>query len=121
LDGSLTYEAVINTLQGKYGDRSAIGLVFDPASTAANLIAYVSHCSSGLAAAPEFDGKISRLSGGGLATEQLLITNLPRSAKDHLVNSLVFGPDGALYIDQGSNSSMGSYDGSWQRTESLLS
>ncbi|PSR56915.1 hypothetical protein AHMF7605_27170 [Adhaeribacter arboris] len=121
LDGSLTFEVNINTLLGKYGDRSAIGLVFDPASTAANLIAYVSHCSSGLAAAPEFDGKISKLSGSNLATEQLLVTNLPRSAKDHLVNSLVFGPDGALYISQGSNSSMGSYDGSWQRTESLLS
>ncbi|MDQ4139642.1 MAG: Ig-like domain-containing protein, partial [Bacteroidota bacterium] len=121
LDGSLTYEVNINTLQGKYGDRSSIGLVFDPASTASNLIAYVSHCSSGLAAAPEFDGKISKLTGASLATEQLLVTNLPRSAKDHLVNSLVFGPDGALYISQGSNSSMGAYDGSWQRTESLLS
>ncbi len=119
-DGTLTYQATISTLPTKYGTRSAIGLVFDPKSTATNLIAYVSHCSSGLADAPEFDGKISKLTGTGLATEQLLVTNLPRSAKDHLVNSLAFGPDGALYVSQGSNSSMGAYDGAWQRNESLL-
>ena len=119
-DGTLTLQATITTLITKYGSRSAIGLVFDPASTASNLIAYISHCSLGLTGAPEFDGKISKLTGAGLGTEQLLVTNLPRSAKDHLVNSLVFGPDKALYISQGSNSSMGAYDGSWQRTESLL-
>ncbi|GGC15007.1 Ig-like domain-containing protein [Dyadobacter sediminis] len=119
--GMLGNPQLITTLVSKYGSRSAIGLVFDPASTATNLVAYVSHCSSKLVNAPEFDGKISKLTGAGLATEQLLVTNLPRSAKDHLVNSLAFGPDKALYFNQGSNSSMGAYDGSWQRPESLLS
>ncbi|QRR00193.1 Ig-like domain-containing protein [Dyadobacter sandarakinus] len=119
--GTLSNPQSIATLMTKYGARSAIGLVFDPASTATNLIAYVSHCSSGLKGAPEFDGKVSKLTGAGLATEQLLVTNLPRSTKDHLVNSLAFGPDKALYFNLGSNSSMGAYDGSWQRTESLLS
>jgi hypothetical protein len=38
-----------------------------------------------------------------------------------MANSLVFGPDGALYLAQGSNGSMGDYDGTWQRIESLLS
>ncbi|MDQ3291086.1 MAG: Ig-like domain-containing protein [Bacteroidota bacterium] len=120
-NGTLSNLTTINTLIGKYGQRTAVGLVFDPASTASNLIAYVSHCSSGLEGAPVFDGKISKLTGASLSTERLLVTNLPRSAKDHLVNSLVFGPDKALYLSQGSNSSMGAYDGSWQRTESLLS
>ncbi|WP_347158075.1 T9SS type A sorting domain-containing protein [Pontibacter chitinilyticus] len=120
-DGTLSGQQVISILVQKYGPRSAVGLTFDPASTATNLIAYVSHCSSGLDSAPEFDGKISRLSGANLEKEQLLITELPRSAKDHMVNSLAFGPDGALYFVQGSNSSMGSYDGTWQRNESLLS
>ncbi|WP_221393631.1 Ig-like domain-containing protein [Dyadobacter sp. NIV53] len=119
--GMLGKKDSITTLVNKYGTREAIGLVFDPVSTATSLIAYVSHCSSGLTNAPEFDGKISRLTGAGLATEQLLVTNLPRSSKDHLVNSLAFGPDKALYFGQGSNSSMGAYDGSWQRAESLLS
>ncbi|MBF9252721.1 T9SS type A sorting domain-containing protein [Pontibacter sp. 172403-2] len=120
-DGTLSEQQFINTVVSKYGNRSAVGLVFDPASTATNLIAYVSHCSSGLQSAPEFDGNISRLSGANLEKEQLLVTKLPRSAKDHLVNSMAFGPDGALYFCQGSNSSMGAYDGSWQRNESLLS
>ena len=120
-DGTLSGQQFISTLVSKYGARSAVGLTFDPASTATNLIAYVSHCSSGLVSAPEFDGNISRLSGANLEREQLLVTKLPRSAKDHLVNSLAFGPDGALYFSQGSNSSMGNYDGSWQRMESLLS
>ncbi len=119
--GALSSVVTISTLTSKYGQRSAVGLVFDPASTASNLIAYVSHCSSGLEGAPLFDGKISKLTGSSLSTERLLITNLPRSAKDHLVNSLAFGPDKALYFSQGSNSSMGAYDGAWQRTESLLS
>ncbi|MDB5060214.1 MAG: hypothetical protein JWP67_57 [Mucilaginibacter sp.] len=120
-DGTLTNKYTINTIYNKYGARSAIGLTFAPQATATNLIAWVSHCSAGLAMAPEFDGNISRLNGGNLESEQLMITKLPRSTRDHLVNSLAFGPDGALYFCQGSNSSAGSYDNDWQRNESLLS
>ena len=40
-----------------------------------------------------------------VATEY--ITHLPRSAGDHLTNSLRFGPDGALYLLQGGMSAMG--------------
>lgn len=119
--GMLGDKKVISTLKKVYGTRTAIGLAFDPASTAQNPVAWVSHCSAGLSKAPSFDGKISRLSGAALEQEQLVLTKLPRSNKDHLVNSLVFGPDGALYFSQGSNSSMGDYDSFWQRPESLLS
>ncbi|MBD0258555.1 MAG: Ig-like domain-containing protein [Cytophagales bacterium] len=119
-DGTLSGQQFINTIPTKYGARYAVGLAFDPAATATNPIVYVSH-SSGWDNAPMFDGKISRLSGASLATEQLLINNLPRSVRDHLVNSLAFGPDGALYFTQGSNSSMGSQDAVWQRPECLLS
>ncbi len=119
-DGTVSGQQIIATLTSKYGNRYAVGLTFDPASTASNLFAYVTH-SSGLDNAPAFDGKISRLSGASLATEQLLITNLPRSIRDHLVNSMAFGPDGAMYFAQGSNSSQGSTDATWMRGESLLS
>lgn len=119
--GMLYNQQVLPTLLHKYGPRSAIGLAFDPSSTPDSLVAWVSHCSSGLRFSPEFDGKISRISGPNLGKEQLVITNLPRSNKDHLVNSIVFGPDSALYFSQGSNSSMGAYDSFWQRRESLLS
>jgi hypothetical protein len=119
-DGSLSNKTTINTLKTKYGDRTAIGLVFDPGSTALNLLLWVSHSSGGLMAAPAFDGNISRLQGSELQTEQLMITKLPRSTRDHMVNGLAFGPDQALYICQGSNSSAGAYDPDWQRNESLL-
>jgi len=119
--GMLSAPVEIKSITNKYGARSSVGLVFDPASTADNLIAWVSHCSAGLSNAPEFDGNISRLTGPDLGDEELVLTKLPRSQKDHLVNNMAFGPDGALYFCQGSNSSMGSYDGTWKRDESLLS
>ncbi|MDN3550487.1 Ig-like domain-containing protein [Mucilaginibacter aquaedulcis] len=119
--GMLSNQQIINTLITKYGNRSAIGLVFDPASTAANLICYVTHSSSGLINSPSFDGNISKLTGADLQTETLMITKLPRSTRDHMSNSLQFGPDGAMYLSQGSNSSAGAFDADWQRAESLLS
>jgi hypothetical protein len=120
-DGTLSNKQTISTLVNKYGVRTAIGLDFDPQSTSTNLILWVSHSSGGLKAAPAFDGNISRLEGDSLQNEQLMITKLPRSTRDHMVNSLRFGPDGALYICQGSNSSAGAYDADWQRDETLLS
>ncbi|GGB81425.1 hypothetical protein GCM10011325_06110 [Dyadobacter sediminis] len=120
-NGTLSGRKTINTLVNKYGSRSAIGLAFDPASTSRNLTVWVSHSSPGLTSAPEFDGNISRLSGDSLQKEQLVITKLPRSRRDHLVNGLAFGPDGALYMCQGSMSSAGSFDADWQRKEALLS
>ncbi|WP_229214185.1 CBM96 family carbohydrate-binding protein [Dyadobacter flavalbus] len=118
--GMLSNQQEINSLTAKYGLRSSVGLTFDPSSTATNLIAWVSHCSAGLTNAPEFDGNISKLTGSNLQNEQLVLTKLPRSKADHLVNSIAFGPDGALYFNQGSLSSMGNFDRSWQRDESLL-
>src|SRR5206468_3814194 len=61
-------------------------------------------------------------SGPNLATVQDVLVNLPRSARDHLTNQPVFGPDGALYFPQASNSSMGAPDTAWDnRSEDLLS
>lgn len=118
--GAVSNQEIITTITGKYGNRSAVGFVFDPLATPENPIAWVSHSSPGMIAAPLFDGNISRLSGSNLQNEQLMITNLPRSKKDHMTNSMAFGPDGALYITQGGTSSMGAYDPSWQRDETLL-
>jgi len=96
--GTLSGKQTIPTLVNKYGERTAIGLAFDPQSTATNLILWISHSSGGLTAAPAFDGNISRLQGDSLQNEQLMVTKLPRSTRDHMVNSLNFGPDGALYM-----------------------
>jgi hypothetical protein len=119
-NGMLTGMQEINTLVNKRGQSTAIGLTFDPSSTQKNMIAWVSYSSAGLNTAPVFDGKISKLSGANLQYEQQVIINLPRSTRDHMVNSMAFGPDGALYISVGSNSSAGLYDKGWQRDETLL-
>jgi hypothetical protein len=71
---------------------------------------------------PDWDGRLSRLSGNNLQTVQDVLINLPRSAKDHVTNSIAFGPDGALYFTQGSTSAMGKADQTWSnRSEHLLS
>jgi glucose/arabinose dehydrogenase len=118
--GMLSNMEVINTMIKKHGETTAIGLTFDIHSTASNLVAWVSYSSAGLTEAPLFDGNISRLSGPNLENEQHVIVNLSRSTRDHMVNSMAFGPDSALYILLGSNSSAGSYDKGWQREETLL-
>ena len=118
--GMLSGVELINTMIKKHGETTAIGLTFDIHSTASNLVAWVSYSSSGLTAAPMFDGNVSRISGPNLENEQQVIVNLPRSTRDHMVNSMAFGPDSALYISLGSNSSAGSFDKGWQREETLL-
>ena len=123
-DGSLANEEILTGWKSNYSSRTAIGLVFDPAATANNLIAYVSHCSGGLANAPAWDGKLSRIRGNNLQTEDLLLTNLPRSIRDHLTNSIAFRPGepSVLYFLQGSNTAGGDADGAWgNRPERLLS
>ncbi|MCU7548260.1 DNRLRE domain-containing protein [Chitinophagaceae bacterium LB-8] len=123
-DGTLQDPELLFSLQDAYGSRTprlAIGFTFDPSSTANNLIAYVTHGSFMFVDAPDWDGKLTRLSGNNLQNVQDLLINLPRSAKDHLTNSIAFGPDGAMYINQGSNSAMGLADLTWEsRDEHLL-
>lgn len=124
-DGTLGIPDTLYSLQDAYGKRTqrlAIGLAFDPTSTPDSLVAFVTHCSFVLTQGPDWDGKLTRLSGANLQHAQDLVTNLPRSYKDHLTNSIAFGPDGALYFAQGSNTAMGRADKTWgMRDEHLLS
>lgn len=126
-DGTLANEVQLNSWQTSYGERSAVGLVFDPNSSAENPVAYISHVTGGFITekgAPSWDGKISRLSGPNLENEELIVTNLPRSIRDHMTNSMGFNPSepNVLYFVQGSNSAGGFEDGAWGfRPERLLS
>jgi|GEM_PF-1947953 len=123
-DGTLGTGQTINTLRLKYGGRLAVGLALDPASTAAAPIVWITHCSDKqLAEAPLFEGKLSKLTGANLETETLVVDKLPRSRKDHLVNSIAFRPGqpNILYFSQASNSAMGAHDPTWGRDEALLS
>jgi len=122
-DGTLSNMEELESLQiAEDGNRTAIGFTFDPGSTADNLIVWISHTTFGFSGQPTWAGKISRLYGDDLQNVQDVIVGLPRSDHDHLTNSLVFGPDKALYFVQGSNSAMGLQDGTWgNRPERLLS
>lgn len=123
LDGGLAGETVFDVLQASEGGpRLAIGLVHDPASTAADPVLWVSHATFGFSNMPDWGGAISRLSGPGLSVVERVVSGLPRSARDHVTNGLAFGPDGALYFLQGSNSAMGAPDTAWaNRPERRLS
>ncbi len=120
-DGSLGAQQQITTVQNhEGGPRILVGMAFDPASTAANPILWVTHNEFAFSNATEWSGKISRLTGPNLGTIQDVVVNLPRSARDHLTNSLAFH-NGALYLTQGSNSATGAPDNGWnQRPERLL-
>ncbi|MFC7535652.1 Ig-like domain-containing protein [Actinoplanes sp. GCM10030250] len=104
--------------------RTVIGMVFDPASTAAAPILWVTDNYEyvGPLNVPDWSGRIGRLTGADLGTYTPVVTGLPRSVKDHETNSLAFGPDGALYLSQGANNAMGAADSTWgNRPERLLS
>jgi hypothetical protein len=122
-DGTTGTREVLSTIpliEG--GSRLSIGLAFAPDSTESNLIAWVTHTTFGLSGMPDWGGKITRLSGPDLESSDDFVIGLPRSAKDHVTNSIEFGPDGALYFLQGSNSTTGAPDPTWSdRPERLLS
>lgn len=124
-DGTLSKPELLYGLQDATGartERLAIGLAFDPKATADSLIAWVTHATYLLEDGPDWDGKLTRLGGKDLQYAQDVLVNLPRSAKDHLTNSIAFGPDSALYIAQGSTTAMGQSDPVWKmREEHLLS
>ncbi|MEO6220852.1 MAG: Ig-like domain-containing protein [Ginsengibacter sp.] len=124
-DGTLGTPDTLYSIQDAYGvrqQRLAIGFAFDPSATATNLVAWVTHSSFVFLSGPSWDGKLTRLSGNNLQNVQDVLVNLPRSAKDHLTNSVAFGPDGGLYFTQGSMSAMGRADNTWgNRNERLRS
>ncbi|PPK88535.1 putative Ig domain-containing protein [Neolewinella xylanilytica] len=102
-------------------DRLIIGLTFAPTSTPENPVAYITHSALTFTNGPEWDGKLTRISGPNFETVEDVLIHLPRSAKDHLTNSVIVGPDNDLFIVQGSNSAGGEPDLAWNfRKERLL-
>ena len=128
-DGTLETPTTISSLQqAEGGPRLAIGLTFDPSSTANNLIAWVTNTyidvnnfdgSVGNGINQPWAGKVTRLSGPNLENVQDVVVGLPRSSKDHVTNSIAFNPaePGVLYFMQGSNTAMGAPDAAWKYQE----
>ncbi|MEH1938899.1 MAG: Ig-like domain-containing protein [Nostoc sp.] len=126
-NGTLGKPQTITSLQtANGGNRTIIGMHFDPSSTnASNLILWVTnnYYWDGTVDAPEWTGKITRLSGSNLETVQDYVVDLPRSSRDHLTNSIEFKPNEpkVLYVLQGSNNSTGAPNNAWSnRPEQLL-
>lgn len=103
------------------GSRLILGFCFDPSSTPQNPIIWV---TSGLAMfenCPDFSCKLTRISGSNFDQIQDVLVNLPRAIRDHQSHQPSFGPDGALYFQQGSSSAFGAPDPEWgDRPEHLL-
>ena len=131
-DGSLGTPQTISTLLQAEGEaRLTIGLAFDPAATADNLVLWVTHTVLGVFdggvgndVEEAWSGKLTRLSGPNLETLQDVVVGLPRSSKDHVTNSVAFraSEPGVVYLAQGSNTAMGAPDDDWRfRPETVLS
>ncbi|MCH2546350.1 MAG: carbohydrate-binding protein, partial [Alphaproteobacteria bacterium] len=117
--GALSNKETFLDLQGDPSTPSAIiGLAFDPNDP--NVL-WVSHNGTYFAGVEDFTGQVSKLhlqDGEGFnATVEEYIIGLPRSNHDHMTNSLSFGPDGDLYVTQGSNTAMGALDTAWGERE----
>ncbi len=98
--------------------RHLIGLDFDPASTPEQPILWVVHSDSRFCfnQTPESckvnvnSGMITRLVGPDFenpANRTDFVTGIPRSRENHAPNALHFGPDGWLYLSNGSNTNFG--------------
>ena len=120
-DGTTTEEKPITAImENNKGPRLITGIAFDPLSTRRQGVLWVSHGQFAMKngrpeGADDWTGKISWIgtSAGYVVNYTDVITGLPRAYKDHLNFQLAFGPDGALYFSQGSNTSVGDVDVKW--------
>jgi len=108
--------------------QEVFGIAFDPNDTSSPPPIYVTNTISGFGDAGQappgsFPGKVTKISGPGYATRTDIITGLPVSNSGHEANGLAFGPDGRLFILQGSTTNAGLVNpnpGLFQRPESPL-
>jgi hypothetical protein len=121
-DGTLGPEEQWDGLAG----RTLIGIAFQPDDP--NVFWVTTNAPVYLQPAPDWSGTVTRVTmappvlPGFIAAFEDMVTGLPRSAKDHMTNSLAFGPDGALYVTEGSTTASGAPDPTWyNRNEHLLS
>jgi hypothetical protein len=121
-DGSLTNEEQWSDLAG----RTIIGIAFQPDDP--NTFWITTNAPVYVQPAPDWTGTVTKVTidpsqpGFVVSSWVDMVSGLPRSAKDHMTNSLAFGPDGALYVTQGSTTASGAPDPTWyNRSEHLLS
>ncbi|MGD9570399.1 MAG: hypothetical protein AB7V62_00760 [Thermoleophilia bacterium] len=97
--------------------RQVTGIMFDPRSSAANPVLYVSHsdpeifeeADPGDSTVFPASGRVTKLvlnSAGGVVSQQNLVVGLPRSGENHAVNGMSF-KDGWIYLGIGGNTNAG--------------
>ncbi|MEM7809360.1 MAG: hypothetical protein AAF561_14715, partial [Planctomycetota bacterium] len=118
-DGTLGEPEVRTTIiDHAGGPRLIIGFAFSDDGSET----YATSSYATMLDAPDFSGKVIRLHGPDFALVETLVIGLPRSVGDHATNQPEFGPDGALYIPQASNTATGGTDETWgYRKEHTLS
>ena len=119
-DGTLSNRTKVGPAE--IDGRAIIGIVFDTSLPEGELGVWITHATANIGnESQEWGSKVSYLSGPNLETIRDIFINLPRSKKDHLSNSIGYGPNGDLYFLQGSNQAAGDPDGAWgDRGEKLL-
>ncbi len=128
-DGTLKNEYMV----AFFPNKTIIGLEFDPLSTATNMTMWISRnelFSDSAVYSIQFSGELVKLQGtdvGGVGEAWIstpYVVGLPRSVKDHLTNSIAWGPNGerAFYVNSGAINSGGDRDNAWgQQPETILS
>ena len=114
-DGTVTDKQEFRPLAAAYHNEPRLigGFAFDPSAPADAPVLWVTHTKFGFINMPDWQGVVSRVSGPDLNVVQDVVTDLPRSARDHILHQPSFGPDGCLYFQSGSMSSYGDPDGYW--------
>ena len=122
-DGTLSDPpVVIDTIRrgnkgtdNQYGMRLVTGICFDPRSTVADPILWITNGVCAVEHCPDWSCKLTRLSGPHLENYQDVIVGLPRAYRDHLSFKIAFNPKDPhyLYFNQGSSSSTGAADRTW--------
>ncbi len=120
--GMLGEPSTFGSLRNAWGgDRLLVGICFDPSAPPEAPVIWATHSQFAFHGADDWSGAITRLSGPQLDEVQDVVIGLPRSTGDHATNQSAFGPDGALYIPQASNTAYGAPDAVWgMRPERLL-
>lgn len=124
-DGVPTLRKTIDTIVKHDGAmRTIIGLAFDPHDAAKMWVTHGSmtpYINGMVKGSKDWTGKLTALDGPDLSHATDALIGLPRAFKDHLTFQPAFGPDGALYFGQGSNTSVGGPDAKWgMRPEHIL-
>lgn len=114
LDPNTKQVTAIQTVAAAVQLQEVYGIAFDPTEIlppGTPPTVYVTNTIAGLPPDPTdpstFPGKVTKISGIGYTTRTDIIKGLPITKAAHEANDLAFGPDGRLYIEQGSSTNAG--------------